>query len=111
MKIRTCLTICLFVGLLRPSLAQHPTSDCAVLESALREVKQLHAGMHRSDLRSEWETESVIFRTSTIYVYKRCPLVHITVEFEIEPSSKSDLEHKDRITSVSKLYIDYPARD
>jgi hypothetical protein len=53
------------------------------------------------------------FGSATVYTFKLCPLIKIRVEFVQKEASAQSVNNrlKDVVRSVSKPYIEYPARD
>lgn len=63
--------------------------------------------MTRSDLLRVFTTEGGVFtRTHRTYVLEQCPTIKVDAEFSI-----SGNEGDDKITQISKPYLDYPQLD
>lgn len=51
------------------------------------------------------------WRGQTRYVYKKCDYVKVEISFEEDPSVQSDFSQKDKITNLSKLFLEFPSKD
>jgi hypothetical protein len=70
-------------------------------------TETIKPGMTRSDLLKVFTSEGGIsFRTQQTYVLKQCPLIKVDVQF-----AKSGKEADDKITAISRPYIDYERLD
>lgn len=73
------------------------------VSNVLAWVATIKPGMTRSDLLRVFTTEGGLStRTSRTYVLKQCPTIKVDVEFSI-----SGNEPDDKITQISKPYLDY----
>jgi hypothetical protein len=64
-------------------------------------------GMTRSDLLTVFATEGGLStRTHQTYVLKQCPMIKVDVEFEV-----SGKEAEDKITGISRPYLEYERTD
>jgi hypothetical protein len=84
---------------------------CAFVGKALDDAGQLKPGMKRRDVEKKFELSSLTFRQKTVYVYRRCWVVHIDVAFKVPPGAGGDFSPEDEILTVSKPYLDYPTTD
>lgn len=87
-------------------------SPCGQVEQALEDSARLKAGMTRRDAERYFALDGGMnFRGQTRYVYKKCDLVKVEITFEEDPSVQNDFSQKDKITNLSKLFLEYPSRD
>ncbi len=86
--------------------------DCGVVRQALHDYGQIKVGTTRADLTKDFIPEGGMqFPTQTRYIYARCQYLHIEVDFELAKPSSIGFSPEDKITHVSKLYVEYPAKD
>jgi hypothetical protein len=84
------------------------------IAQALQEIQSVQVDMKRRDLRRLFTTEGGIStRLFRVYVYKKCPYIKVNFEFQAaqgadNPSRESE---DDRITKISKPYLEYPRSD
>ena len=70
-------------------------------------ISTIKPGMTRSDLLRVFTTEGGLSsRTRETYVLKQCPIIKVDVEFSI-----SGKEAEDKITQISRPYLDYGHSD
>jgi len=75
--------------------------------SVLAWIATIKPGMTRSDLLRVFTTEGGLStRTRRVYVLKQCRTIKVDVEFSI-----SENEAEDKITQISKPYLDYGIYD
>lgn len=86
-----------------------PTSSCCnLIEQALKDVSAIHAGSQRSDVeRSFTEAGGLSFGQETVYVYKKCHYIKMSVTYRKGTSSLPT----DVVATVSPLSIGYEAKD
>jgi hypothetical protein len=84
------------------------------VESAMRSIFTIKPGATRKDLLRVFTGEGGFsVRTQRTYVYKRCPYIKVDVEF----APVGDLEEgfsempADKITTISRPYLDYAVLD
>jgi hypothetical protein len=98
-----------------PSLpAQSPLgcSACGLIERALEDLGRLKTGMTRRDAEQYFALDGGMnFRGQTRYVYKKCDLVQLAITFEEDSSVQNDFSQKDKITKLSKLFLEFPSKD
>jgi hypothetical protein len=51
------------------------------------------------------------FRGQTRYVYKKCEFIQVEITFEEDPDVRNDFSQKDKIASLSKLFLAFPSKD
>jgi hypothetical protein len=84
-----------------------PTPCCDLVAQALKDYSSLKVGGMRSDLdRYFRESGGASIGNQIVYVYKKCPYIHLTVTFASLTNTPSDV-----IAGLSKLSIDYEAKD
>ena len=113
--IRVFVTLLLVVTPLTQSAKQNrisTTSSCGVVEQALSAAKQIAAGKHRSDVERLFERDGGMqFPSTTRYSYSQCRLLHIDVEFDTKKNAERLFSPDDTVVSVSRLYVEYQAKD
>ena len=105
------LTVC---SALPPARSQTKpsTACCDVVKHALQDAQQIKVGMFRKDVERYFARGGgMVFRNHTVYVYPECDYIKLEVNFSFDAAVQDALSPKDVVTSVSKLAIDYPARD
>jgi hypothetical protein len=87
-------------------------SACDVLEQALSASKHVTVGKQRKDVERYFERDGGLqFPGATRYSYVECHLLHLDVEFDRTKNAQGAFSPDDTITNVSKLYVEYPAKD
>lgn len=95
-----------------PSAPPHETCDHSKwLESSLQEIETIKVGMTRRDLMKLFRAQGGIFtRTQQQFVYRKSPLIQVTVKFEavgrpdIIVPEQSDIDD-DKIVEISMPFI------
>ena len=89
------------------------TGSCEIVTDALRSYSNLKTGMTRRELEQDFTAEgSFSMRSEGVYVYRRCRNIKVTVDFEFDLNAKNVVTApSDTIKKLSKLYLDYEARD
>jgi hypothetical protein len=105
-----CLIAVPFLGGLQ-STAQEPPS-CAMVRQALIDHDRIKSGLTRRDVEKYFVRQGgVQFPGSTFYVYPKCSLLHVDVDFTAKGTGERLFSPDDVVTKVSQLYVDYPAKD
>src|ERR1700675_3880157 len=87
-------------------------TGCQQLRQAPQKYRQLKVGLPRSDATTYFEPDGGMqFPSSARYVDPRCKYLHVDVEFELAKPDAISPSPDDRIKSISKLYVEYPAKD
>ena len=87
-------------------------SACGQIAQAIEDSGHLKAGMTRRDAERYFALDGGMnFRGQTRYVYKKCDLVKVEITFEEDPSVQNDFSQKDKITNLSKLFLECPSKD
>ena len=80
------------------------------IDSALRSIQTVKVGMARSELMTVFTTEGGLFTTSQrTYVYRQCPYIKVDVKFSA--SSRHEELPTDKITEISRPYLDWSVSD
>ena len=116
---RTPIIIACAALLIAPSTARqfvgqgpNEQQQCSLLGDALRDYEQIKAARTRRDVMKYFAPEGGMqFPGKTRYVHPMCGYLHVDVEFElVKPSEVSPLP-EDKVTEISKLYVDYSIKD
>jgi len=87
-------------------------SACGQITQALEDSGHLKAGMTRRDAEQYFSMDGGMnFRGQTRYVYKKCDFIKVEITFEEDPNVQNDFSQKDKITTVSKLFLEFPSKD
>jgi hypothetical protein len=84
------------------------------IDGVLRRIATIKPGMLRKDLSSVFTTEGGIStRTQRTYVYRQCPYIKVTVDFEPTTDPSTDFEQRanDRIIQISQPFLQYSLMD
>jgi hypothetical protein len=94
--------------------AQAPAGceGCALMEAALKAVQNLSPGSPRAKVELDFRPDGGLqpFQGPTRYVFKKCPLVKVDIEFTHFDGEQDGLP-SDQIINVSRPYLEYPAYD
>lgn len=94
--------------------AQQRTScdSCAPVEDALKVVQGLTPGTPRSKVELDFEPDGGLqpIPGPTRYLFKKCPLVKIEIEFTHFEGQQDGLP-SDQVVKVSRPFLEYPASD
>ncbi len=87
-------------------------SDCAMVQQALADSQRIKPGVTRRDVEAYFKYDGGLsFRGRAWFTYPKCRYIKLQVEFEAAPSTPPPPSPEDKVTAVSKLYIDYPTMD
>jgi len=87
-------------------------TSCSLIEQALKDYQQIKTAGKRHDIAKYFEPDGGLqFPARTRYVYPKCDYLHVDVEFELAKPTEIASGPDDRVISVSKLYVEYPAKD
>ena len=84
------------------------------IATVIDSVQKIKPGMTREDLLKVFTTEGGISdRFHRTYVYKQCPYIKVTVEFEAAASPDDRLTEmpEDRIATISMPFLQYSIMD
>lgn len=96
------------------SPAQSPPGcpACGQVEKALEDFAHLKAGMMRRDAEQYFALGGGMnFRGQTRYVYKKCEFIQVEIMFEEDPQVQNGFSQRDKITNLSRLFLEFPLRD
>src|ERR1043165_5087067 len=124
-KTLSLIAASLFVLLLTvvPLLAQSPQrqqEQTKWIADSLTEMKTIKVGMTRADLLKVFDTEGGLSTgLNRTYVYRKCPLIKVDVEFRPIGRPARDAEGRvtlkeadqDVIEKISRPYLDWPVAD
>jgi len=87
-------------------------TGCQLVEQALQNYQQLKVGLPRSDVTRYFVLDGGMqFPSSARYVDPRYKNLHVDVEFELAKPDSISPSPDDKIKGISKLYVEYPAKD
>jgi hypothetical protein len=105
---------CVAMGLISAGARAQTSQDSVLLiTDALKVVGEITVGDTRATLEREFELEGGLQSAGrSRYVFKKCHLIKIEVEFSHKgDSSWTDFSPTDSIVHVSKPYLEYPITD
>ena len=112
---RKHIVILLLLVIGTPSLqARSDVSSSAheQIEQALKDFGNLKVGMTRQDVEVYFTLDGGMnWRGETRYVYHKCDLIKVKITFELDPKMQNDFSVHDKVTKLSKLYLEYPSMD
>jgi hypothetical protein len=91
-----------------------PTPCCTLVEEAMKDFGRLRMGTTRKDVEKYFAAEGgVQSRTSTRYAYRKCPYIHVTVDFDAKGgrSATNSFSPTDTVATKSNLFIGYPVTE
>jgi hypothetical protein len=84
---------------------------CSIALEALQKVHEIKVGDSRAVVEKNFELDGGLqISSSTRYVFKKCRYFQISVEFSTTGNGGKMLP-TDKITKISKVYLEYPAYD
>lgn len=87
-------------------------TPCPIIEEAMRDYQQLKAAKTRREVEKYLAPDGGLqFPASTRYVYPRCAYLHVDVGFELVKPAEIAPFPEDRVIRISKIYLEYPAKD
>ncbi len=96
----------------RKSVQANPETGCQLVQQALQNYQQLKVGLSRSDaIRYFVPDGGMQFPSSGRYVDPSCRYLHVDIEFKLAKPDAILPSPDDKIMSISKLYVEYPAKD
>ena len=85
------------------------------IDTVMRSILTIKPGMTRKDLFKVFKEEGGLsWRTQRKYVYKECPYIKVDVEFTPvgnEDNPRAEEMPEDKITSISRPYLEYSITD
>ena len=87
--------------------------ECALAERALAAYQEIKPGTTRKEVEKNFDYDGGIhFRERGRYTYRGCKYIKLGVDFSVEPDIGNTPDpSNDKVTAVSKLFIDYPVKD
>ena len=113
MRAWPCAVLAAALVLPAPSRANEIPYDADLtkkIDSALKEIAKIKAGMTRAELLKIFTTEGGLSsRTWRRYVYKACPYIKVDVSFRALDGSKDPTRESpmDKITQISTPFLEY----
>jgi len=106
---------CAFSGVATSRTQRTPVqgdTGCGVLESAIHDYTQIRTGAKRKDVEKIFIQDGGLqFPGKTRYTYRACHYLHVDVSYKVQEASAQRLSPDDQVDAVSRLYVDYPAKD
>ena len=88
------------------------SNDCGLIKQALADYQHVKVGATRAEVGRYFVPDGgAQFPSRTRYIYPRCNYLHVDVEFELTKPTEVSSSPEDKVVGVSKLYIEYPAKD
>jgi hypothetical protein len=108
--------VVLLVSPIAARAGQGPASGagaCATVQQALADSRSIAPGVTRKEVEKYFTNDGGMqFPPHTRYTYRQCNYIKLEVDFDPAPSPGKDFTSPDdKVKNVSKLYIDYPAKD
>ena len=88
-------------------------SGCDMVQQALAAYQAIKPGITRKQVEDDFKEEGGgQFREQTRYTYKGCRYIKVNIDFASVGDPKQLIfSPDDKVTGVSKLYIEYPIKD
>jgi len=82
------------------------------LADVFANTQSITPGMARADLAKQFDADGGTLRDQSQYALRECPYIKIIVNFQL-PSAAAGKEDwsQDRITTISKPFLEVPSRD
>jgi hypothetical protein len=88
------------------------SSACPIIQEALSDYDHLKVGIAREEVEKFFTRRAGLqFPDNTSYAHPKCGYIHVDVEFESDGRIDKLFSSHDRVTKISKLYIDHPPKD
>jgi len=102
--------VCAPVG---PRAQQNPDmAACQFIQQALTAHDHLKVGGTRRDVGNYFtEDGGMQFKSPTRYVYPTCRYLKVDIEFDVTKPADPVFSPEDKVTKISKLYVEYPFMD
>ena len=116
LKLTKFLASLWFLMFLIPSTADSGTqqsgSACQLVERALADYGHLSVGITRRDIPKNFVPDGgAQFASKTRFVHAECKYLHVDVEFDLFKPDSIQPSPEDKVARVSKLYVEWPAKD
>lgn len=108
--------ICMMVGLSAASQRQSGVSNsspCAIVQQALTDAQHIKIGMTRREVERYFvEDGGLQFPQRTRYGSLKCAYLMLEIDFDLAPSrGRASSTPNDTVTKISKMFVEYPAKD
>ena len=91
---------------------QGQDSSCVVIQQALTDCQRIKVGITRGEVEKYFAQEGgAQLPPNTRYVYPKCRYLHVDVEFTPKGPPEHLFSREDIVMTVSKLYVEYEAKD
>jgi hypothetical protein len=94
-----------------PSPSDTTGSGCAIVLHALQSYQRIKPGVTRQEVEHDFESVGLAFRGEGVFVYKGCRYIQVKITFTEDSSMQGKFSPKDRVSSVSQLFVDYAVAD
>ncbi len=93
--------------------SQATATQCTTVLRALEDYQTIKPGLARKEVEKKFKYDGgVQFPDQSRFTHRGCDYIKVEVTFQPAPNRGKNLTSPDDVvTAVSKLYIDYPARD
>lgn len=100
------------LGTARKEPQMSEDAACVLLGRALSDYQHVRSAKTRAEVLKYFTPDGgAQFPSKARYVHPRCGYVHVDVEFQLLKPDQIKFLPDDRVISVSKLYLEYPAKD
>lgn len=93
---------------------QKQECECQFIGESHKEISKIKTGMTRKDLLEDFNEDGGISAiTQGRFVYKKCSYIKIDITFELTKDKQNKLTRTidDKITNISKPYLEHPYYD
>ena len=112
LKLSIILSILVALPLTRARNQDEAASACPLIKQALKDYSQLKVGSTRADVEKYFVQDGgAQFPDATRYVYPQFKYLHVDVDFAHSGPADRLFSPADTVTRVSKMYVEYPAKD
>jgi hypothetical protein len=114
-KLASLILFMLALGILVvPSRADDETDKNLMkqISDILTECKKFTLGTTRAELMKVFTTEGGLsFTTHRILVHRRCPYIKVEVDFTLSDAKQKDERPTDKVSKISKPYLEWSITD
>ena len=112
-KISAAVALLWCFSLAHAQTSQATATQCTTVLRALEDYQTIKPGLARKEVEKKFKYDGgVQFPDQSRFTHRGCDYIKVEVTFQPAPNrGKSLTSPDDVVTEVSKLYIDYPARD
>jgi hypothetical protein len=106
------LLISASVAPILPAQSSTGCSACGQIAQALEDSGRLKVGTTRQDAERYFTLDGGMnWRGQTRYVFKKCDYIKVEISFEEDLSVQNGFSQKDKITKLSKLFLEFASKD